>query len=264
MLKRISFTHIATGVLLLVIVALVYADWREDREIEKLLESLQNPKTPVASPETVQSLPDPVKTHSAQIKRIETDARMTLSRVAKLIIRDEGERSRPYLDPSGKVTIGIGRNLESNGISVAELHAVVNEIDYNVVLTQTHVAKGRILITSLPLAEKIFTESLTEHDIQLLLTDDLNNVRKEAERVFGETWQRLDSVRKEVIIDVLFNIGLPHFKQFHKFIAAVKAGDWDVAASELLLSNAARQNIVRYHRNATVLRTGDAQYFNLN
>lgn len=36
------------------------------------------------------------------------------------LIRDEGFRSKPYLDSVGKVTIGIGRNLDDVGITEAE------------------------------------------------------------------------------------------------------------------------------------------------
>ena len=204
-----------------------------------------------------------VNPHADDIKRIESDAGVFLSRVAKLILHDEGNRSRPYLDSGGTVTIGVGRSLQTNGISVAELHAIVDEIDYSVLLQNTDVQNGRVRIGSLALANKIFVKPLTQHDIQLLLTDDLKNVAHEAEGVFGETWQKLDMARKEVVVDILFNLGLPHFKQFENFIGAVKQGNWDTAASELLLSNAARKNIVRYHRNAVVMQTGDAQYFGL-
>ena len=186
---------------------------------------------------------------------------MKLSRIARLIIRDESKRLRPYGKPPH---IGVGRNLRDNGISVAELQAIVNDIDYDVVLKETHVQNGRVHINSLDLANRIFTRRLTEHDIGLLLTDDLNTTRKDAVSVFGQSvWDSIDGVRKEAILDVIFNLGLPHFKTFVNFIGAVKQGNWDTAAAELLLSEAARENVIRYYRNATVLRTGDAKYFNL-
>ena len=34
---------------------------------------------------------------------------------------DEGEKSKPYIDTSGNVTIGIGRNLTANGVSADEI-----------------------------------------------------------------------------------------------------------------------------------------------
>ena len=97
----------------------------------------------------------------------------------------------------------------------------------------------------------------------LLLTDDLNMVRKQAESVFGSQWLQIDAIRREAIIDVVYNLGLPHFKEFKKFIAAVTAKKWHDAAAELLLSKAARQNITRYHRAAAVIETNDERYFEL-
>ena len=267
MLRKIDARDIIIIALLLSVVGLTAYTLQTERRI---LAHLDTPPPPIANetppeptPETLETAERVNNPHADNIKRLEDDAGVLLSRVAKLIIHDEGNRSRPYLDSGGTVTIGVGRSLETNGISVAELHAIVDEIDYSVLLANTHVQNGRVRIGSLALANRIFVKPLTQHDIQLLLTDDLKNVAHEAEGVFGETWQKLDMARKEVVVDILFNLGLPHFKQFENFIGAVKQGNWDTAASELLLSNAARKNIVRYHRNAVVMQTGDAQYFGL-
>ena len=43
------------------------------------------------------------------------------------IKRHEGLRLKPYRCTSGKLTIGYGRNLEDNGISVAEADSLLNE-----------------------------------------------------------------------------------------------------------------------------------------
>ena len=274
MIRKPTLQDIIIIPLVAIAVVAIFVYNQKEYGILKQIQSQQAGQEASAPPPTVNDTPseqatEPIETaervnpHADDIKRIESDAGVFLSRVAKLILHDEGNRSRPYLDSGGTVTIGVGRNLETNGISVAELHAIVDEIDYGVLLANTHVQNGRVRIGSLALANRIFVKPLTQHDIQLLLTDDLKNVAHEAEGVFGETWQKLDMARKEVVVDVLFNLGLPHFKQFVEFIKAVKAGNWDKAASELLLSNAARKNIVRYHRNAVVIQTGDAQYFGL-
>ena len=216
------------------------------------------------SPDASQPVVSAPTPHAEAIGKIESDAGMPLSRIAKLIIRDEGKRNRPYPDTGGVPTIGVGRNLRGNGLSVTELHAIVNAIDYRFLMTHTHIQNGRVRIPTLDLANQIFTKPLTADDIQLLLTDDLNNVRKEAVAVFGQAiWDNIPEPRKEAILDVVFNLGLPHFKAFVNFIGAVKAGDWQKASTELLLSDAARKNVLRYHRNATVIQTGDAKYFGL-
>ena len=264
MLPRPEIRDILIIVLLVALIgAVVYVAGQEER-ILKRLEPASNPEAvpPVETPtETPKPPAETRNPHTEVIGQIESGAGMKLSRIARLIIRDESKRFRPYGDPPH---IGVGRNLRDNGISVAELQAIIKEIDYDVVLKETHVENGRVHIHSLDLANRIFPKSLTEHDIGLLLTDDLNTTRKDAVTVFGQSvWNAIDGVRKEAILDVVFNLGLPHFKTFVNFIGAVKANDWDKAAAELLLSEAARENILRYHRNATVLQTGDAKYFGL-
>ena len=265
-MRRLQAEHYLLALFGLAILALGLLLYQTEQKIRALeafesrLESSTSSEPDVKSDTLLPS----INPHAESIEKIEADAGMKLSRIARLIIRDEGKRNRPYLDPSGAPTIGVGRNLRGNGISVAELQAIVEEIDYDVLLKETHVQGGRVRIGSIDLSNRIFTKPLTEHDIALLLTDDLNNVRKEAVSVFGEAvWSSIEEVRKEAILDVVFNLGLPHFREFVNFIEAVRANDWDVAAAELLLSDAARKNIIRYHRNATVLRTADARYFDL-
>lgn len=41
------------------------------------------------------------------------------------LIRDEGLLLKPYADTVGKVTIGVGRNLTDNGITLEEAHAML-------------------------------------------------------------------------------------------------------------------------------------------
>ena len=46
------------------------------------------------------------------------------------LIRDEGIRLKPYRDQVGKLTIGVGRNLDDVGISHAEAHLLLdNDIE---------------------------------------------------------------------------------------------------------------------------------------
>lgn len=45
---------------------------------------------------------------------------MTVTPAHKLLVRHEGVKTKPYLDTVGVLTIGVGRNLVNNGISLAE------------------------------------------------------------------------------------------------------------------------------------------------
>lgn len=52
-----------------------------------------------------------------------------LSAAKLLLIRHEGLKLRPYRDTVGKLTIGVGRNLDDVGITEAEaLHLLANDI----------------------------------------------------------------------------------------------------------------------------------------
>lgn len=48
-----------------------------------------------------------------------------LALLADELTRDEGLRLFPYIDTSGKTTIGVGRNLTDDGISLDEAHALL-------------------------------------------------------------------------------------------------------------------------------------------
>lgn len=47
-------------------------------------------------------------------------------RVKAMLIRHEGMRLKPYRDTAGKLTIGVGRNLDDVGISESEAYAMLD------------------------------------------------------------------------------------------------------------------------------------------
>lgn len=49
---------------------------------------------------------------------------MNRARLLEELKRDEGVRLKPYICTAGALTIGIGRNLDANGISLAEAEAM--------------------------------------------------------------------------------------------------------------------------------------------
>lgn len=195
--------------------------------------------------------------HDHIISSIEKDHDMPFDRLSKLIIRDEGYRTAPYVDTVGSVTIGVGRSLTTNGVSTDELYAIRPDIDHKLLVRSATILGDRIKIKTLESARHIFDNPLTHHDVQLLLVHDLKNVQREALSVFGDKWDNISIARKEAILDILFNTGLPHFKKFEKFIEAVKLGDWHKASNELLNSQAARTNPKRYLRIARVIESGE-------
>jgi len=48
------------------------------------------------------------------------ESKMDIDRIERQLIRDEGMRLKPYKDSVGKLTIGVGRNIDDNGIRESE------------------------------------------------------------------------------------------------------------------------------------------------
>lgn len=134
-----------------------------------------------------------------------------MNKLERELIRDEGLCLKPYLDSVGKLTIGVGRNLDDNGISEAEA--------------------------------------------LMMLRNDIANSQQELER-FG-WFRQLDSRRKDAILNMHFNLGLPRLLSFKKMIAALEQGKWDKAADEALNSRWAEQVGERAVRISLIIRYGE-------
>lgn len=128
--------------------------------------------------------------------------------------RDEGVELKPYLDTVGKWTIGIGRNLSDNGISIDEARQML---------------KNDIAIAKAELSAKV------------------------------PVYSRLDAVRRDALVNMVFNLGMPKLLGFMKFIAALEAGDYKTASTEMLDSKWAQQVGDRALRLAKQIETGVEQ-----
>ena len=70
-------------------------------------------------------------------------------------------------------------------------------------------------------------------------------------------WSKgLDEVRRAVLTNVTFNVGLGGLLKFEKMLAAMEANDWATAAKELLDSKYAGQVGLRAERLAEQIRSG--------
>jgi len=133
-------------------------------------------------------------------------------KLTDMLIRDEGLVLLAYEDSVGKVTIGVGRNLDDVGI--------------------------------------------TEDEAMYLLENDILRVTKEVDRNF--LWfDELDEVRKNVVLNMVFNLGLSRFKGFKNAIAAIENSDWIEASNQMLDSKWAAQVGIRAKRLAIMMETGD-------
>ena len=81
---------------------------------------------------------------------------------------------------------------------------------------------------------------ISEAESDFLLANDIDNCVSELERTFN-WYNNLTDVRKRVMINMCFNLGLSRLLNFKKFLAAMETADWEEAAVQMLDSKWARQ-----------------------
>lgn len=95
---------------------------------------------------------------------------------------------------------------------------------------------------------------LSEDEIDYLLMNDIKRCYDEL-GVFS-WFHDLSQVRQEVLINMVFNLGLPAFLKFKKTMALVAEGRYEEASQEMLDSKWARQVKGRAIELSEMMRTG--------
>ena len=80
---------------------------------------------------------------------------------------------------------------------------------------------------------------LTESEAEYLLQNDLNKVLKDVVRL--PYYSKLNTKRRSVIINMVYDLGITRFKKFIKMNAALTVSDYELAAIEMLDSKWAVQ-----------------------
>jgi lysozyme len=120
-----------------------------------------------------------------------------MDRIKEQLVRHEGLRLRPYRCTAGKLTIGIGRNLDDCGISQSEAY--------------------------------------------VMLINDIMNCEKQLQAKIPDIYNGLDEVRKSVLLNMCFNLGISGLLGFKNTLEFIKVGDWERAANNMLVSRWAKQ-----------------------
>tara|TARA_R110000782_G_scaffold113294_1_gene203301 strand:+ start:361 stop:765 length:405 start_codon:yes stop_codon:yes gene_type:complete len=80
---------------------------------------------------------------------------------------------------------------------------------------------------------------ITKEEAEMLLLNDLAISTKEGKKF--HFYSHLSSARQDVIVEMIFNLGLTRFKKFKKTIKAIENKDFSSAADEMLNSKWAGQ-----------------------
>ena len=94
--------------------------------------------------------------------------------------------------------------------------------------------------TTIGVGRNIQEIGITEDEARYLLDNDILRVCKELDDTI-HWWRDLSDVRQRVLIDMVFNLGITRFLKFKLTIEAVKEGQYDIAADEMLNSAWSRQ-----------------------
>jgi lysozyme len=95
---------------------------------------------------------------------------------------------------------------------------------------------------------------LSDAEVDIMLANDLADGEAAAAAFAGPAWEKLNDVRKAVVIDMAHHLGMPKLMMFARARRAVQDGDFDAAASEMLDSDAARKHLVRWAELADLMR----------
>ena len=96
--------------------------------------------------------------------------------------------------------------------------------------------------------------NITREQANYLFKNDVNRSIVDAQMIFGNQWNTLDQARKDVIVNMLFNLGRTKFLGFKETIKNIKSNNWEMAAKEMLDSDWRSQVKGRSYELADIMR----------
>ena len=134
-----------------------------------------------------------------------------------MIKRHEGLKLTPYRCTAGRLTVGYGHNLDAHGEA---------------------------------------PETITQQQAEKYLDEDIAEARKQCEqRLIG--WDQLGEVRRAVLIDMCFNLGIAGLLKFARMRHWIAKGYYGQAAVEMRDSVWAIQVQNRARELATMMEKGE-------
>lgn len=156
--------------------------------------------------------------------------------IADLIV-DEGLKLFPYRCTVGKLSIGIGRNLDDNWFTNDELFFI-----------------GIKEKTKEDIIKRLYEKGITREDALYLCENDVDNVIKQLKKNFFVWYDLAPEPIQRACCNVCFNIGINRFMGFKKTISLLKEKKWEEASKEILNSKWASQVGLRSTRIANLIK----------
>ena len=151
---------------------------------------------------------------------------LDMSEIVNRLKYHEGLRLEPYRCTRGKLTIGIGRCIDTNPFTTEELISIGD-----------------------------WQHGITREMAHMLCRNDINRCISDLRKKI-EFFEKLDKERQYVLIDLCFNLGIKGLLKFKNMLSSLGTGNWNKAADELLNSKYASQVGKRAIRLASTIRNG--------
>lgn len=126
--------------------------------------------------------------------------------------RHEGVRLKVYRCPAGKLTLGIGRNIEDIGLSDDE-----------------------VIFCDATVEELIAGKEIDLCMARYLLRNDITRCKRELDRNVP-WWKTMPEPAQRALVNMLFNMGWTRLSGFRKTLTYLQAGLFHSAADEALRS----------------------------
>lgn len=114
--------------------------------------------------------------------------------------------------------------------------------------------KDTVGVLTIGYGRNLDVKGISSLEAEYLLDNDISEVLNSLEKL--PWWQGLDTIRKAVIIDMAFNLGINGLLGFKKMIMAIQEGDYRKAAYEMRHSLWASQVGYRADELAVLMETG--------
>ena len=143
----------------------------------------------------------------------------------EFIEKHEGRRKKPYRCPAGKLTIGVGHNIDANPLPPDIQHYLAQ------------------------------TGYITEDMIDRLLNTDIRHAVADCQVIFP-AFNTFSDNRRMALIDFVFQLGFTGARRFTRSVNAINAEKWDDAARYMGESLWARQTPARAAEVIKLIKEG--------
>lgn len=157
------------------------------------------------------------------------------------LIRDEGLRLFPYRCTAGKLTVGIGRNLDNNPLTADEAMVFLLRRPH-IHLNNTELKEIRRLLT-----DDFLKNGITEQEAYYLLDNDIQNVQNELLKNLPWIDNAPEEV-KNILTNMAFQMGIRGLLSFRNTLRFIQRGEYQIAAENMKKSLWFRQTPARARR----------------